>query len=132
MSLLKPNGAHERIDLLIEPDTKGSLSVIRPKDDKPIFVSKGETLDIKLVSLEKIDKGQGGYRLRLTAQFSDASFSLNTLPSGPPAQDIDCFAYAERKGQVLIRVSIGKQVPLNKCSSGIEYLISWVGRGVSV
>jgi hypothetical protein len=134
MSLQKPFESPETVDLTVGTEAEGGnvLSVIHPRSGKSISLSKGDSLVITLVSEEKIEKVKGGYRLRLNAQFTRTSFTLHAKSVTLAAQDIECFAYAEKQGQVLLAVSPENALTLNNCTNGLEYLISWVGRSVPV
>jgi hypothetical protein len=131
MVLRKAGGSTERLELTVESETEDGdvLSVIEPRDAKPIFVSRGDVLEVNLVSEENIEKIKGGYRLRLNAQFAQSSFTLHISPGFSP-QNVECFVYAEKQGQALQPVSLGKVLTFNHCTRGLEYLIAWTGRAV--
>ncbi|HLW78711.1 MAG TPA: hypothetical protein VKU44_03845 [Terriglobia bacterium] len=139
MVLRRPDGSSQPVGLKAHPvqaakeiDNEGEgdlLSVIEPRGRKPISVSDGDNLQVKLVSVENVEKVKGGYRLRFNAALEQSSFTLHVegTPAVPP-QIVECFVYAEKQGQALVPVSLERALELKHCHKGIEFLISWAGR----
>ena len=124
MTLQRRTGSTEPVELAtgVQNQSGEVLSVIEPRNGKSIHIEKEDSLIVGLVSEERIERVKGGYRLRLNAQFTESSFTLHAASA---TSGIECLVYAEKQGRVLQHVILDKALMLNRCTNGLEYLISW-------